>query len=323
MDKLQILTMVKLESSADTHPNKQPFKGILTKVGSASTKAPIGSNGKIVVLSAEGAVTAVDTLKGMPLNVIWDNPKGKFTGHDQETVIGIIAESWIQENDLWVEGYLFPQNYPVICASIRQDKEDLGFSYELLASSHETKGNTMLINEFTFIGACICFKDSAAYGADTQLIAATLNTKDGNENMDKEVFQGLIDAMLNSIDSKIAEVKASVDLAVAAMEVKVEASAGEVAKVNAQVEELAVALAETKDVIKASVAVVEPEVVTVVASAIPVPTVLAQGQTVVPAGDIGGVEKTKKQKIAEIYAGDGTIQEKMRKVVKINAGIAE
>jgi hypothetical protein len=320
MDKLQIFSTVKLESSVGQHPNKQPFKGILCSVGSASTKAPCGSDGKQVVLSAEGSEKAIDTLKGMPLNVVWndpDNPKGKFTGHKQTTVIGIIANAWIQDSDAWIEGYLFPQNYPKICASIKEEKDDLGFSYEILASNHETNAGKMLINEFTFIGACVLYKDSAAYGEDTQLIAAQTNEKDGNNSMDKELFQGMIDAMLSSIDAKIADIKASVD----AIESKVEAS------VDAKLEGLTSEIAEAKEAIKAAAAVpvapvVEPEVVPVVASATPAPTILAAGQTVVPNGDFdNGTKKTKKQRIAEVHAGTESMQEKMRKVVAINAEV--
>ena len=315
MNKILLSSTVKLES-AQEHPNKQPFKGILCSLDSASVKAPCGAEGKPVILTMVAAMKAIETLKGIPVNVVWDDPKGKFTGHRQTTVVGIVSSAYIQDSDVWIEGYLFPQNYPAICASVKEEKDNLGFSYEILANSYDDSGDQMVVNEFTFIGTALLYKDSAAYGNDTQLIAATINNeKDGN-NMDKELFQGLIDAMLASIDGKITEIKASVESAVAAMEIKVEASVAEVAKANKQVEELAVGFAE----IKASAAVaVEASAVIIAPVVAPAPTVLAVGQTVVGNADFAAPKEDHDAKLREINASAMNPLDKCKAIARLRA----
>jgi len=317
MDKLKIISTIKLESSiGEQHANKQSFKGILCSVGSASVKAPIGSDGKQVVLTKAAAETAVDTLKGMPVNVVWNDPNGKFTGHDQTTIIGIVANAWVQDDDVWIEGYLFPQNYPEICASVRQEKDNLGFSYEILANSYEETNNKMMINEFTFIGTALLRKDKAAYGNDTQLIAAQITKEKDDDSMSKEELQVMIDAMFANVDKKLNEIKASIDEKVTAFEAKIEASSG-------QVENLATALAETKEAIKTSAKPVE-DPVPVVASAepvvVPAPTVLAVGQTVVDNDDLTKVNGDKEAKIKEINASTMSPSEKCKQITKIRLG---
>ena len=309
------------------HPNKMLWTGIVTRVGMPSDMAPCGTGGKLLIISEEAAKNAAPSMVNMPLNCEynqWDYPEEALTGHNTDNIIGAVTSAEVVGNAFVCSGIIWKQNFPVVAYMINNAVESLGFSIEADVNAKTEDDIAVTATDITFTGLATLWKKCAAWQTTEfqQLVASrTKNTteKDGNDGMNKEELQVIIDSMLASIDTKITEVKASVEATVAILETKVEAST---AKANQQVEELAVNLAEAKEVIKASTApIVEDPVVVAASIAAPAPTILAAGQIVVPNGDFGGAVKTKKERIAEVHAGTGTIQEKMRKVVAINAEV--
>jgi len=309
--------------------NRQLFTGILCSLDEASVKAPISNVGKKAVITQAAAEKAIPSIVGQPVNVAWNNPDGKFSGHDK-TVVGIFSKGWVQDGDLWVSGYLFNETFPKICASIKQEKNDLGFSYEILAKSYRTNGDEMLIDDFTFIGGTILYKTKAAYGDETQLIAAQAKE---NDKMTAEEIKGIIDGINAGFDAKFEKISASVDQkikeSIKGVSKDVEEIKASALKSKEDMEALAVNLAEAKEKIEASavVPVVEPVVEPVQAAAVPpVPTVLAAGQQVVTdksAEPAKGKPELVKAAKEDLRAGKINMDEYMHKVVKINAGIAE
>lgn len=309
--------------------NRQPFTGILCSLDEASVKAPISNVGKKAVITQVAAEKAIPSIVGQPVNVAWNSPDGKFSGHDK-TVVGIFSKGWVQDGDLWVSGYLFNETFPKICASIKQEKSDLGFSYEILAKSYRTNGDEMLIDDFTFIGGTILYKTKAAYGDETQLIAAQAKE---NDKMTAEEIKGIIDGINAGFDAKFEKISASIDQkikeGIEGVSKDVEEIKASALKSKEDMEALAVNLAEAKEKIEASAIapVVEPVVEPVKAAGdIPVPTVLAAGQQVVidkSAEPIKGKPELVKAAKEDLRAGKINMDEYMHKVVKINAGIAE
>jgi predicted RNA-binding Zn ribbon-like protein len=166
------------------------------------------------------------------------------------------------------------------------------------------------------------FKNTAAFSGTyiSELVASlSKSTEKVEDNMNEEQMKALLAGLLDSFKT---ELKASVET----MESKVDAMStevkAEVEKANGEIATLAVSLAETKEELKAS----KEAPVVVAAAAEPVvqppsPAVLAAGQTVVGNGDLGDQPKTKKQKIAEVWASEKSMQDKMKDIVKINAEI--
>src|SRR5690349_11520839 len=72
------------------HPNRQPFRGVLTLVDSPSDRPPAGARGHRVVLTRVAAERAIPSLLGMGLDFT-----RAFDGHDVRQKIGIITSAEI------------------------------------------------------------------------------------------------------------------------------------------------------------------------------------------------------------------------------------
>jgi hypothetical protein len=72
------------------HPNRQPFRGILTLVDSPSDRPPAGARGHRVILSRAAAEAAIPSLLGMGLDFT-----ASFDGHDARKKVGIITAAEI------------------------------------------------------------------------------------------------------------------------------------------------------------------------------------------------------------------------------------
>lgn len=325
-------------TSDNSHPNKSPFTGILCSIDSPSISVPNGSNGKRVQLSSEAVQNAIETLVGMPVNANYDDKK-KFDMHNPKEIIGQISNAYIKGNDIWIEGYLYPQNCPEICASIKKEKKDLGFSYELLASQSEIKNDIMYVTELVFTGAALLYKDCAAYGDDSQLIAAQKKRKDDVKMEDKDI-NAMVMAILAGIDEKnkkeqevdlgkqvsdlvstLATITASIEenkksIEEVALEIgvlkteKVEAS-----KVETPVFEDGVDYkynAETKEFVKIEAAKEEPK------AEVPIPTTLQAGKEIVANKDLTGGKKDFTDEKAKIWANkELSPLQKLSKIAKL------
>lgn len=160
---------VQLPAVPEGHPNRTPFRGVLTKVDEPSDKPPAGSQGHRVMIPAQLAKAKLHTLIGMGVGVTPD-----LEDHDSRFKIGVITEADIQGNDLVVAGYLYAKDFEQEVNDIRAQSRDgtMGMSFEISdVSVLNPNEDIWTLHDLTFTGAAILKRASAAYGS-TSLIAA-------------------------------------------------------------------------------------------------------------------------------------------------------
>src|SRR5271170_4362188 len=122
------------------HPNREPFRGVLTLVDVVSDKAPSGARGHRVVLTRIAAERALASLLGMALDYSLS-----LECHDAQRKVGVITRAEIVGRKLELGGYLFAKDFPDIVerigrgrdrqstfdASTSQDHACLAMSYEI------------------------------------------------------------------------------------------------------------------------------------------------------------------------------------------------
>ena len=144
---------------AEEHPNKAPFRGVLTRIDEPSTRPPNGSQGHRVLIPRAVAELALASLAGMPIDCSLN-----LKDHDKKNVIGVIEGGRIEGKDLVVEGYLLEKNYPDEVAEIRSKRSQLGMSYEIAdVTVEDTEATVWTLTGLTFTGAAILQKTAAAY----------------------------------------------------------------------------------------------------------------------------------------------------------------
>ena len=181
------------------HPNRAPFRGVLTLVDTPSDRAPSGARGHRVVLTRAAAEQALPSLLGMGLDYT-----PLLDRHDARHKVGIITEANIvagkadhgftrmhtdraKENPrksaairgsssaprLEIAGYLFARDFPEIMRELRRQHAvgegarattQLGMSYEITdARIDDLRAAVWTVSECTFTGAAILRRDKAAY----------------------------------------------------------------------------------------------------------------------------------------------------------------
>ena len=191
------------------HPNKLPFKGILTRIDEPSDNAPEGSKGKRVLLTREAAERALPTLLGMPVDA-----KANMAGHDVKSKIGTITVATIEGNAIHIEGFLFAADFPDEVSRIQSERDRLGFSWEIQnIFVRDIDADPMEITDCTFTGAAILYKDKAAY--ITTSLAAQAEEK---TDMSKEILEalaalgeqvGTINTGLTTVTGRLDKIEAS------------------------------------------------------------------------------------------------------------------
>jgi hypothetical protein len=171
------------------HPNKRPFRGILTRLDEPSDAPPHGTGDRRSVLTTAAAKDALATLLGMAVDFTAD-----LTGHDVAQKIGVITEATIEGNAIVIGGHFFAQDFPAEMRRIDANKAALGFSFELTPTAFTiTADNHYRVDACVFTGAALLFRDKAAYHS-TSLAAATqpsskgkpMDTQDpGNTRLDE------------------------------------------------------------------------------------------------------------------------------------------
>jgi hypothetical protein len=191
------------------HPNRLPFRGVLTLVGVASQRSPSGARGHLVMLTRPATEAALPSLLGMALDYA-----PCLDSHDVRYKVGIITEASIvslhnldssllspgnskletgnsklpttdnrllatgyrSPGRLAVSGHLFAQDFPEIVNQIRAQPHDaLGMSYEITRAEVPNPGSAIwTVTAFTFTGAAILRRDKAAY-PQTWIALATSN----------------------------------------------------------------------------------------------------------------------------------------------------
>jgi len=171
------MNTVELESMAiempevEGHPNREPFRGVLTLIDVASERAPSGAKGHRVVLTRAAAEAALPSLLGMALDYA-----PALDRHDVRRKVGVITRAEIVGRRLEVGGYLFAKDFPEIVKEIErserhlrvatgtEDLARLGMSYEIAgAQIADTRSTTWVLTKVTFTGAAILRREKAAY----------------------------------------------------------------------------------------------------------------------------------------------------------------
>jgi hypothetical protein len=155
------------------HPNREPFRGVLTLVDMVSDKAPAGARGHRVVLTRSAAEKALASLLGMALDYSLSLDR-----HDTRRKVGVITRAEIVGKKLELGGYLFAKDFPEIVKQIGrggncQRSFDppslerhacLAMSYEIAdARVADVKAKVWTLTQVTFTGAAILRRDKAAY----------------------------------------------------------------------------------------------------------------------------------------------------------------
>ena len=163
------------------HPNRLPFRGVLTLVGIASQRSPSGARGHRVMLTRSATEAALPSLLGMALDFT-----PSLDSHDVRRKVGIITEANIlpmpqskssgSTGQIAIAGYLYAHDFPDIVKEIQsQPDSTLGMSYEIAnATVPNQDAGIWTVTKFTFTGAAVLRRDKAAY-PQTWIELATSN----------------------------------------------------------------------------------------------------------------------------------------------------
>src|SRR5271167_3754492 len=186
---LQLEAMALTMPKVAGHPNRLPFRALLTLAGVASQRAPHGAQGHRVMLTRSAADAALPSLLGMALDYA-----PSLDSHDVRRKIGIITEATIVPlhptlspgappllpavgnrvgpgkvtGQLAVSGYLFAKDFPDVVDEIRAQSSaadsTLGMSYEVTSVDIPHRSSSIwTVTAFTFTGAAVLRRDKAAY----------------------------------------------------------------------------------------------------------------------------------------------------------------
>src|SRR5205085_9652743 len=150
---------VELPKTKGKHPNRAPFKGVLTVVDEPSQRPPTGSRGHRVLLTRASAEAALPSLIGMALDYT-----PSMDAHDSRHKVGIITSAEIIGRELVVAGYLFARDFPDLMAEMKTSRAKLGLSYELAdVRVEDVSASIWKLTDVTFTGAAILLRTKAAY----------------------------------------------------------------------------------------------------------------------------------------------------------------
>jgi len=211
------------------HPNRIPFRGVLTQVGIASQRPPAGARGHRVILARTAAEAALASLIGMALDYT-----PKLDGHDARMKVGIITAAEIVGPELRIEGYLFGRDFPDLLRELNSPAAKLGMSYELAdARVEDVRAEIWKLTEVTFTGAAILKREKAAYSNTFIEIAKmrTGETKPMGTQSDKQKTEQLI-----AVSQRMAEVAEALSATVATMQAQHDELSAKIERIVAAVE---------------------------------------------------------------------------------------
>jgi hypothetical protein len=199
MKKKNAASGIRLEAMAleipdfPEHPNRVPFRGVLTRLDMPSDRAPSGAAGHRVLLTHAAAECALPSLLGMAI----DYAPG-LRSHDVRRKIGVITRAEIVGDRLEVAGHFFGKDFPDVLSEVRAQRERLGMSYEVTGVRvADAKAAVWVLERVVFTGAAILERSAAAYQT-TSLAAASaaprqiaLNFPKRGDNMDEKITQTL------------------------------------------------------------------------------------------------------------------------------------
>jgi hypothetical protein len=142
------------------HPNRVPFRGVLTVVDEPSTKPPSGARGHRVILTKSAAEDALPSLLGMAIGFT-----PRLDGHDVQRKCGLITEADLVDRQLRVSGYLYGRDFPEVVKQVEASMPGaMGMSYELAdVQVADTGAAVWSLTRAIFTGAAILLREKAAY----------------------------------------------------------------------------------------------------------------------------------------------------------------
>lgn len=205
------------------HPNRVPFRGVLTQVDVASQRPPAGARGHRVVLTRQAAETALPSLIGMALDYT-----PQMDGHDARMKVGIITAAEIVGREVRIAGYLFGRDFPQLLRELKSPAARLGMSYELAdARVEDVRAEVWKLTEVTFTGAAILRRDKAAYSHTS--IELVIENKE--KIMDKQKTEQLI-----AVSQRMADVAEALSATVATLQAQHEELSAKIERIVAAVE---------------------------------------------------------------------------------------
>lgn len=170
------------------HPNRAPFRGVLTLVDTPSDRAPSGAGGHRVILARQAVERALPSLLGMALDYA-----PSLDRHDAQRKVGIITEAEVapassrlsrghpgraaagkmpaatagETPALHISGFLYARDFPQLMRELKTQPRaaaPLGMSYEIAeARVEDLNARIWRVVEFAFTGAAVLRRDKAAY----------------------------------------------------------------------------------------------------------------------------------------------------------------
>ena len=248
MEKRQTITLqasgndftVKTES----HSNKMKFTATVMYLDQYSDGVPDGSVWEKILLEKSECEKSLETMNLMGINCVWDEygkANWQFDGHDPRNKIGVVENTYIEGNELKIDGIIYKRDFYDISQFIRNTMESMGFSIEASFNDWEETEEGLIIRDVEFTGVSMLFKNCAAY-SDTYIETLSASKKD-KEIMTQEERNTFIEEVTNSVMAKINEVQEQ------------EKQASELEALKAQIETLQAsnkALEEENNSLKAS-----------------------------------------------------------------------
>jgi len=239
MNKRFILDLADFKLSDTTdHINKMPFSGVCAFVDTPSDGSPGGACGSKVVFTKEAVLAALDTFPGMGVNCVWDgswaDAENVMTGHDDRFKVGVVETASLDGDAVGITGSLWKYDFSDVCFMVKNAKDSLGFSVEVIVNNMEERDGVIYVTALTFTGVAILYSDLAAF-KQTKIAASAANRR--SDSMNEEAIRALL-----------AEVRAEIVAEVTAdFEVKLNAVNEALATANGTVEALQTQLGEAND----------------------------------------------------------------------------
>lgn len=195
------------------------FSGICLTADVSSDGCPCGAD-KPVQFSYEAINNALHTFEYMGVNCVYDNdwwstPADALTGHDLRFKIGVVDKAELYaDGQLNIEGILWKHDFYDVCTQIKNAKDSLGFSVEVIVHDMEDAGDFLLVKDFEFTGVAILYKNLAAF-KHTQLVAQRQKESDNRMNDEQmkqfmDSLQSVVDAV-NKVELRLSEVNSAIE----------------------------------------------------------------------------------------------------------------
>jgi hypothetical protein len=168
---IELESMAIVMPEVEGHPNRAPFRGVLTLVDVPSDKPPAGAHGHRVLLSRAAAEDAIPSLLGMALDYA-----PALDRHDTRRKVGFITRAEIVGRQLQLGGFLYARDFPEIVEEVAKAGKrrgnrpggagatSLGMSYEVTnVTVADMRASVWTLTSVTFTGAAILRREKAAY----------------------------------------------------------------------------------------------------------------------------------------------------------------